>query len=226
MKITLYFTHIIRFLSYIAILLIVANIVMLFIYFSIDNPEQFDFVQMVDLDQEANLPTLFSSALFLIAGFLFYLLSKSLIEKKTEKKYWFGLSLIFVFLAFDESAKIHETVGDYTEKFVDTTGYLYYPWVISYSILVLILGFLYIRFFLNMERKVFFSFMKAAIIFLSGALGFELLGANEASLHGADSLLYCTYYTIEESLEMFGVIYLIHILLGLLNHTEITIEKG
>ena len=58
--------------------------------------------------------------------------------------------------------------------------------------------------------------MFSAIIFLTGAIGFDILGANEASIHSEETLLYCIYYTIEESLEMFGLVYLISILLGLL----------
>ena len=76
-----------------------------------------------------------------------------------------------------------------------------------------------------MERKIFWSFVAAAVIFLSGALGFELLGANESSQHGTDTVTYSVLYTIEESLEMFGVIYLIHILLGLLDQTNVKIAK-
>jgi len=224
MKIAFHTKQIIKFLSFFAILLILANIIMLMIYFNINDPDKFDFVQMVDLDQEANLPTLFSSAILLISAFLFYLLSKVPDEqKKGNARFWLGLGMVFTFLAFDESATIHETLGDLTEKFVDHSGYLYYPWVISYTVLVLILGFLYFRFFWKMEKKLFWSFMGAAALFLSGAVGFELLGAKEASLHGADTVTYCIYYTIEESLEMFGVIYLINILLNLLSgkHLEI-----
>jgi len=226
MKIILHTKQIITFLSLVAILLILANIIMLFIYFSVNNPDQFDFVQMVDLDQEANLPTLFSSILLLIAGFLFYLLAQVAKEKTKEQyKYWLGLSFVFVFLGFDESATIHETLGDYTEKFVDTGGYLHYPWVLSYGLLLVILGFLYLRFFLRMEKKIFRSFMLAAFIFLSGAIGFELLGAKEAALHGTDTVLYCTLYTIEESLEMFGVIYLIRLLLNLLTGKSLEVHS-
>lgn len=65
-----------------------------------------------------------------------------------------------------------------------------------------------------MDKKVLISFVIAAVLFLSGAIGFELLGANEASLHGEDTMKYCYFYTIEESLEMFGVIYLVNILWG------------
>ncbi len=226
MKISLHKLSVIKFLSIIAVLLIIANSIMLFIYFLIDNPDKFDFIQMVDLDQEANLPTLFSSVLLLIASFLFYLLAKVSKEKtKEEYKYWLGLSFIFVFLGFDESATIHETIGDYTEKFVDASGYLHYPWVLSYSLLLIILGILYLRFFLRMEKKIFRSFMLSAFIYLGGAVGFELLGAKESSLHGEDTVLYCTLYTIEESLEMFGVILLIYILLTLLENNDIEITK-
>jgi len=96
--------------------------------------------------------------------------------------------------------------------------------VISYSILVIVLGLFYIRFFWRMPSKVFWSFIGSAVIFLSGAVGFELLGANESSIHSTSTLLYSTYYTIEESLEMFGVIYLIWILLNLLKGKTLVVD--
>ena len=224
-KINLKASSVVRFLSIIAIILITIHIIILFIYFIVNDPEKFDFVRLFDLDMETNIPTLFSSAILLISGFLFYLLSRiSQEEGDGNRRAWMGLSWIFLFLAFDESAKIHENIGDYTENFVDASGFLYYPWVISYGIFVMILAAIFLPFFWRVERKVFFSFMLSAVIFLSGAVGFELLGAAEASAHGDDTILYCIYYTIEESLEMFGVIYLIHILLKLLEDTELTVK--
>ena len=115
------------------------------IYFLVGDPDKFDFIRMFDLDMERNIPTLFSSAIILISAFLFYLLSKTPSEqKKGSRPYWLAISVVFTFLAFDESAKIHEKLGDYTENFVDATGYLHYPWVISYSILIVILGLFYV----------------------------------------------------------------------------------
>ncbi len=214
----------IKMLSLFAIILIVIHSIILGVYYYVDDPDKFDFVRMFDLDMERNVPTLFSSLLLAIAGFCFYLLSIDP-QREKERKYWFGLALVFVFLAFDESAKIHEQLGDFTENFVDATGYLHYPWVISYSILVLVLGIIYLKFFWKMPQKIFWSFMLAAFIFLSGAIGFELLGANESSQHGTTSVMYSLFYTIEESLEMFGVIYLIHILLTLLEKKPIEIRQ-
>ena len=214
--------HVVKLLVVFAVMLIVIHSSILGIYYYIDDPDKFDFVQMFDLDMEANIPTLFSSLLFTIASFLFFLNGK---KEYVKRKYWWGLSIIFLFLSFDESAKIHENIGDLTEKFVDASGFLYYPWVISYTLLVLILGVVYFRFFWHMERKIFWRFVLAAVIFLSGAVGFELLGAREASLYGTDTPLYSLLYTIEESLEMFGVIYLISLLLTLLDQVTVKIES-
>ncbi len=214
--------HVVRLLVVFALILIMIHSIILGIYYYIDDPDKFDFVQMFDLDMEANIPTLFSSLLFTIASFLFFLNGK---REYAKRKYWWGLSIIFLFLSFDESAKIHENIGDLTEKFVDASGFLYYPWVLSYILFVLILGVAYFRFFWRMERKIFWRFVLAAVIFLSGAVGFELLGAQEASLYSTDTPLYSLLYTIEESLEMFGLIYLISLLLTLLDQVMVKIES-
>ena len=214
--------HVVRLLVVFALILIMIHSIILGIYYYIDDPDKFDFVQMFDLDMEANIPTLFSSLLFTAASFLFFLNGK---REYAKRKYWWGLSIIFLFLSFDESANIHENIGDLTEKFVDASGFLYYPWVLSYILFVLILGVAYFRFFLRMEHKIFWRFVLAAVIFLSGAVGFELLGAQEASLYSTDTPLYSLLYTIEESLEMFGLIYLISLLLTLLDQVTIKIES-
>jgi hypothetical protein len=176
---------------------------------------------MFDLDMERNIPTLFSSLLLAISSFLFFVLSY---QKDNYLRYWRGLSLVFLFLSFDESAKIHEKIGDFTSQFIVAEGYMYYPWVLSYSVAILLLASIYLKFFLQFERKVFWSFILSAILFLTGAIGFDILGAYEASMHGTQSIWYSIYYTIEESLEMFGVIYLIHILLKLLKNSHIHIH--
>jgi len=200
-------------LSIFALILILIHIIILIIYFKINDPKVFDFVRMFDLDMERNIPTLFSSFLFAISSFLLYLLSKM---ENENYKYWIGLSIIFLFLSFDESAKIHEQIGDYTEHFVDATNYLYYPWFISYSIGIFIIFLFYFKFFFKMGKKTFLSFILSAMIFITGAIGFDILGANEAFVNSEETILYCLYYTIEESLEMFGLIYFISILSNLI----------
>ena len=50
-------------------------------------------------------------------------------------------------------------------------------------------------------------------MFLIGALGVEMLGAREADLHGHSTITYCVLFTVEEMLEMLGIILFIYALL-------------
>jgi hypothetical protein len=56
-------------------------------------------------------------------------------------------------------------------------------------------------------------FLVSGSIFVSGAIGFELLGGRQAELYGKDNVLYCFFYTCEELLEMLGVAVFIYTLL-------------
>jgi len=217
---TLKHSTIITFLLSIATLLVAIHTGILIAYYQINNPEVFDFVRMFDLDMERNIPTLFSSLLLALGSLLFYLISLT-DNANMEKNYWRGLSVVFIFLAFDESAKIHEQIGDYVEKYVHLDGYFYYPWVLVYGFCIILLAIIYMKFFWSMPRKVFWSFMGAAALYLTGAIVFDMIGGNEASQHGTTTIFYSIYYTIEESLEMLGSIYLISILLKLLKQQTI-----
>ena len=158
MDITVNSSKLIKLLALIAIILIATHITILGFQFYTGIPVKFELLRMFSLDMEANLPTLFSSAILFFSAFLFYLLSKvSQDQKSKDRLLWLGLSFIFTFLAFDESIKIHEAVGALTEKFVEANGYINYPWVIPYAILVLVVGLFYIRFFLAYGTKSFFE---------------------------------------------------------------------
>ncbi|MCI5143186.1 MAG: hypothetical protein D3909_15955 [Candidatus Electrothrix sp. ATG1] len=76
-----------------------------------------------------------------------------------------------------------------------------------------ILGLLYFRFLFCLPRKTFVLFICSAVIFLTGAGFFDMLGGKEAELHGYYSITYTVLYTIEEFLEMIGVVLLIYTLL-------------
>ena len=48
----------------------------------------------------------------------------------------------------------------------------------------------------------------------AGALGIEMFGAREADLHGYYTVTYCVLYSLEEMLEMLGIILFIYALLS------------
>ncbi|MCI5148672.1 MAG: peptidase M48 Ste24p, partial [Candidatus Electrothrix sp. MAN1_4] len=173
----------------------------------------------VDLDIEKNIPSLYSGFALFISSLLFFCISS--LEKKQgrRRRYWLGLAAVFCFLSLDEAFILHERLGDYTAEYITSTGILaasgllYFPWILPYSILMTILGLFYGRFILGLPRKTIVLLIISAIIFLTGAAGFDMLGGREAELHGYYSITYTVLYTIEEFLEMTGVVLLIYTLL-------------
>lgn len=67
-------------------------------------------LRWVDLDRELNLPMLFSAFLLAANGWLVYLL----VRAGRLKRAVLGLAVFFVFMAFDEMLKIHETLEKWT----------------------------------------------------------------------------------------------------------------
>ncbi|MBT8113901.1 MAG: hypothetical protein KJP04_00875 [Arenicella sp.] len=214
MLISIHRKKFIRTLVWLAAVLIVVHSVVLAIYFYIDDPDEFDFVRLVDMDYEGNLPTLFSVFLFFINSVFLYLIYRIGKHKSQPfTAYWLGLACIFLFLGIDEGTRLHEELGDLVENFVDAKGVLYFPWVIPYVSALFIAGLIYFRFFLTLERPLQVRLMISAALFLSGAVGVEMISANEADQAGTSTLTYSVLYTIEETLEMAGLIFFAHTLL-------------
>ena len=67
---------------------------------------------------------------------------------------------------------------------------------------------------LYLPKPVRHSFIVAAILYLGGAIGFELISGKYAELYGMDNWIYSMILiTIEESLEIAGIIFFIRALL-------------
>jgi len=200
------------------VILVIAHIVQLIIYYVVGDEDVFDFVDILDMGYEGNLPTLFSSLMFMLNGLLFYLIyANSKQNNGIDTKYWLGLCLVFLFLGVDEGTKIHENIGDFTENFVEAEGFLYYPWVLSYVSLFLLAVFYYFRFYLRLDEKLQLRLALSAIVFLSGAVGLEIISAEEAYANDTDTIKYSVLYTTEEILELTGLLLLVD---GLLSYIE------
>ena len=70
------------------------------------------------------------------------------------------------------------------------------------------------------------NFIIAAIIYITGLIGIEMLGGQYHELHGRENLTYSMISTLEESLEMLGLILFIRALLDYLSthFSEISIN--
>jgi hypothetical protein len=126
------------------------------------------------------------------------------------------LACIFLMLSLDEAVSLHEYLIEPLRHKFQLSGYLRFPWVILGGLFVLVFAFSYLKFFLALPKNMKVLFFTSGFIYVLGVIGFEMIGG---SLYVAfddfseNSLPYMVVMTIEETLEMCGVVFFIFTLL-------------
>lgn len=177
-----------------------------------------------DMGSEANLPTFVSALNLLFAGSLFALVAYHESLHKGERVYcWWGLALGFTIMGFDEAAQIHEgLVGQLlVVAFGRGDGLLHYRWYLLFIPLVSVLAVLYLPFIRNLPKPYAWRFFLAGTVYLSGAIGFEMVEALLVS-NGLPGRSFTRLF--EESAEMLGVVLAIHALLLYMAEKGITVR--
>lgn len=198
-----------RWLAIAATGLIVVHILL---QIAFDPQERSTLVNLFNVGLERNVPTFYASFLWVLAALLTALTAKFVKgENSADARYWWGLTLCFIGISIDEFVGIHERLIGPVRAMLDTSGPLFYAWVIPYSILTLGFALLYTRFLMRLPRRTAALFVAAGAIFVAGAVGFEMLsGWTLDAFHGGDYAnrgpLYIALQTIEEAFEFAGVI--------------------
>ena len=91
-------------------------------------------------------------------------------------------------------------------------GPLYYGWVIPGGLFVLALAVCLFGFIRSLPGRTRLLFILAAGVFLTGALGVEMVSGWWADPHGEDNLVYALIISVEECCEMLGVAIFIYAL--------------
>ena len=171
------------------------------------------------LDGEGNLPAIFSTWLFLINAILFLIVWKAACLSGDSPKIWLFLSGVFAFLAVDESISIHERLIDPLRQGLDATGIFYYTWIFPYGIGVVLLSIFTIPVFWRMQKKIRFWFGLSAATYLFATIGLEMIsGKYLVMMNEEKDIVWILMITLEESLEMAGLIILVYALLLLLRN--------
>jgi hypothetical protein len=170
------------------------------------------------LNAEQNIPTFFSALLLLFASLLLAVIT--MLEKKrwsVPVLYWATLSFGFFLMAADELLCLHEKTQGLMRTLLGdgALGVFYFAWVIPGLVLVLGVSIFFLKFLLGLPLKTRISFIAAAVLYVGGCIGFELVGGHYAESHGQNNLIFGVMTTVEESLEMAGIIVFIR---GLLAH--------
>lgn len=174
-------------------------------------------VKLFYVELELNIPAFFSMLLLLAASLLLAVIAV-LSKRQTNSRaaQWAILSAGFLLMAFDEIVAVHERLIEPMREILgaDSLGIFYFAWVVPAVGLVLLLALYFLRFLRSLPPKTRFFFLLAATLYLGAAIGFELIEGWHVERHGKDNPIYIVLTTLEESLEMAGVIVFIRALLG------------
>lgn len=183
--------------------------------------------KVLNVDAEASIPTWYAQSLLLVAAGLIFVIAKTTTK---DKKYWYTLAGIMLFVSIDEGASIHELLIAPTRELLSiSSGPLYYAWVVIYGLLFACIGLFFVRFFMRLPHRTRLLFAVALVTFLAGALGMEVIGGFVISQLDGPWQLYAVVVGIEELLEMLGVALFIYALLqyagGRQKHYRLTLRQ-
>jgi hypothetical protein len=169
--------------------------------------------RLLQLDAEANVPTLFSTLLLALNAMLLVIVA---VRARQYARYWMVLAVIFCLLAVDETVSLHEAVGRFVSRAVYEGQTITYFWTLLAGPAVAVLLVYLWRFLFALQPRTRTLFLVSGAVYVGGALVFELFGwAYKIS----DSYVWAGYLAltfIEETMEMLGQILFCYALLDLL----------
>jgi len=207
---------VVRVLGIVFILLMLANGAGIFSTYVLGHGTLKGLIPLFDFDTDGNIPNFFSAILLLLSAFLLFVTAA--VSRKPGKRdylYWAVLGFIFTYMSVDEAVRLHEKLVIPLQQALNVSGALFFAWVIPYGIAVLVLGLIYLRFVWRLPSRTRWLLIAAGVLYVSGALGMELIGGSYYDAHnGQPDLIYAMMTFVEETLEPVGLMTLIYALLS------------
>jgi hypothetical protein len=181
-----------------------ADALFIVLRYGFDHDHVFGLADMFGYWNEQNVPTFVSTLLMLVCALL--LLATGAATRQgpgnSDARLWFGLSAVFVFLAFDESMQFHDTIEGPLGELLGFGESMNIAWVPVYVAVMLVLAGLYSGFLWRLPADSRALFFLSGALFVGGAVGIEAIEsefAERGRFLGRDLLIW-----LEESLELSG----------------------
>ena len=179
-------------------------------------------MHLFNVSHEGNIPTWYSSFSLLCCAVLLALIAFD--ERASggrRARHWAGLSLLLLYAAIDEGARIHELLNAPLRAAFDTHGLLYYPAAAAGARVCRDPRCGLRAVLLEAAAATRMLFLLSAAVYLGGALGVESISAAHAERFGQQNMTYALLTTVEELGEMVGVVIFVYALLSYMaEHTR------
>lgn len=171
-----------------------------------------DWTNLFNVDRELNFPTWYSALMIASCSALLRIIATG--KQQQSDRYtqdWRLLSRIFCFMAIDEVVSLHEIfiIPEVSEA-LNLPWFLHSAWVIPGMIFLLWFIRRYRKFVLHLPSRSRKNFILSACIYVGGALIMEMIGSHFAESLSQQHIVYALTTTVEELLEMTGIIIFIH----------------
>jgi len=176
-----------------------------------------------NLDEEHNIPAVYSFFQLLAAAFLLAMIAMHASKTKDRLRgYWWLMTILFFYIAFDELESFHERVSLWLHQYFHTTGFFYFAWVAPAVIILLVLGIILLQFLRNLPIACRKRFLVAGIVYITGAVGGDIVAGKYITMHGSGlGWPYVVEYHVEETMELLAIAYFIYaLLLHIRDHTR------
>jgi hypothetical protein len=176
------------------------------------------FATLFNLNEEANPAAWYASFTLLVSSVLLGIIAfDKCAQRDRYAWHWAVLALVFLYLSIDEGSRLHERAILPLRAALNLGGLFFYSWVLLGIPAVLLFGLAYLRFVLHLPRSIRLLFFIAAITYVSGALGVEMIEGFYDELQGGlgeTDMLFALFVALEEGAEMLGVLVFIHALMS------------
>lgn len=173
------------------------------------------FLVKFDLGGELTVAAWLSSVLMLAcAGVLWHIAQLRRAVGDPYTRHWAVLGLIFVGLSIDEMVAFHEMTINPLRAALNGSGVFLYTWVVLGIGFVAVVGLAYLRFVFRQSAWLRNRIILAGALFVTGALGFEMMEGAFAEFYGQHRLINELAIHAEELLEFAGLLVFLHALLG------------
>jgi len=184
----------------------------------------FGLVPLFDFYEEGNLPTYFSAFNLLLTAALLWSISRlaSANPGKNHARAWSILAGGFLFMSVDELADLRQILAT-AAKAVSGSQFEGVPlltvaWTVPVAAILVVLAIYFIPFLLRLKTVYTVNFALAGAAFVFAAVGFETIeGAHVVQTHGVRDVAFMLMVTLEESMEIFSILYFQYFLLRYIN---------
>jgi hypothetical protein len=219
----LYRVH--RKLIALALLLLLAHCGAMTLKYYAGNDVAFGLVPLFDFYEEHNAPTYFSSLnLLLTSALLFSIarLSRTDHQGKHLGHAWTILAAGFLYMSVDEFADLRHILATAVKAAsgsnFEVVPLLSVAWTVPVAAILVVLAVYFVPFLLRLKKVYTINFALAGAAFVFASVGVETIqGYHVAETKGVRDVAFMLMVTLEETMEIFSILYFQYFLLRYIN---------